>query len=280
MRFKKIKSYAKINLALNVLGKSSKLHKIESLVAFINIYDLILIKRINKKNHIVKFRGKFSKNINSNNSVTKLLRILDKKKLLQEKFHIEIVKHVPQQSGLGGGSMNAASILNYFIKEKIIFLNKEKIRSIARYLGSDVILGLTNDYQVLTSKNQTKKFKNCKKLYTLVVKPNFGCSTKAIYADVRNYETAKFNIPRKKMFNLNFLKKMSNSLEKIVLIKHPILKKIKIYLTNLYNPEFVRMTGSGSAFIAYYNSKKKCDKALRQFNKDYTKYWCISSKTI
>ena len=45
------------------------------------------------------------------------------------------------------------------------------------------------------------------------------------------------------MFNLNFLKKMSNSLEKIVLVKHPILKKIKIYLTNLYNPEFVRMTG-------------------------------------
>ena len=40
------------------------------------------------------------------------------------------------------------------------------------------------------------------------------------------------------------------------------------------------MTGSGSAFIAYYNSKKKCDTALTQFNKDYTKYWCISSKTI
>ena len=52
MQFNKIKSYAKINLALNVLGKSSKLHKIESLVAFINIYDLILIKRINKKNRL------------------------------------------------------------------------------------------------------------------------------------------------------------------------------------------------------------------------------------
>ena len=102
MRFKKIKSYAKINLALNVLGKSSKLHKIESLVAFINIYDLILIKRINKKNHIVKFRGKFSKNFGSKNSIIKLLDILDEKKLLQEKFHIEIVKYIPQQSGLGG----------------------------------------------------------------------------------------------------------------------------------------------------------------------------------
>ena len=59
MKFKKIKSYAKINLALNVIGKSSKLHKIESLVAFINIYDLILIKKIKKKNNILKFRGKF-----------------------------------------------------------------------------------------------------------------------------------------------------------------------------------------------------------------------------
>ena len=59
MTYFNIKSYAKINLALNVLGKSSKLHKIESLVAFINIYDLIMIKRINKKNHIVKFKGIF-----------------------------------------------------------------------------------------------------------------------------------------------------------------------------------------------------------------------------
>ena len=61
MKFKKIKSYAKINLALNVIGKSSKLHKIESLVAFINIYDLILIKKIKKKNHIVNLEENFQK---------------------------------------------------------------------------------------------------------------------------------------------------------------------------------------------------------------------------
>ena len=54
MKFKKIKSYAKINLALNVIGKSSELHKIESLVAFINIYDLIFIKKIKKKKSCCK----------------------------------------------------------------------------------------------------------------------------------------------------------------------------------------------------------------------------------
>ena len=33
----KIKSHAKINLALNITGKNSKLHKIESIVTFIDL---------------------------------------------------------------------------------------------------------------------------------------------------------------------------------------------------------------------------------------------------
>ena len=44
-----LKSYAKINLALNVVGKISLLHKIESIVAFVSLYDEILIKKIKSK---------------------------------------------------------------------------------------------------------------------------------------------------------------------------------------------------------------------------------------
>ena len=50
MKFNQIKSYAKINLALNVVGKTSKLHLIESIVAFIDIYDVLYIKEIKSKN--------------------------------------------------------------------------------------------------------------------------------------------------------------------------------------------------------------------------------------
>ena len=49
-----IKSYAKINLSLNVLGRiNSNLHKIETLVSFIDLNDEINIKKINKK--IIEF---------------------------------------------------------------------------------------------------------------------------------------------------------------------------------------------------------------------------------
>jgi len=46
MKFNHVKSHAKINLALNVVGKSSRLHLIESIIAFINLYDIIYIKEI------------------------------------------------------------------------------------------------------------------------------------------------------------------------------------------------------------------------------------------
>ena len=63
MKYNKIKSYAKINLALNIVGKTSNLHKIESIIAFVDLHDIILIKSIKSKKHIISFSGKFSKNI-------------------------------------------------------------------------------------------------------------------------------------------------------------------------------------------------------------------------
>ena len=280
MSFAKIKSNAKINLALNVVGKFKKLHKIESLVAFIEHHDLILIKKIRSKNNRILFNGKFSKNINSKNTVSRLFNFLERKKLINQKYLIKITKNIPQKAGMGGGSMNAANILKYFIKKKIIKLNTKRISEIAEYIGSDVILGLDTTNSILTSKKKIKRYRKCKKLFTLIVKPKFGCSTREIYSHVKKFDKAKFYNPQKKMFDLDFLKKTNNSLEKIALKKYPALNKIKFYLKNLKEPIFVRMTGSGSAFIAYYATKRQCDMAQKQFNKDHKKYWCISSKTI
>ena len=45
---------------------------------------------------------------------------MTKKLLNNTKFQIKIKKNIPQQAGLGGGSMNAANILNFLIKRKFI----------------------------------------------------------------------------------------------------------------------------------------------------------------
>ena len=277
----KIKSYAKINLALNVVGKKKKLHKIESLISFIDLHDLISLKQINKKNHIIIFKGKFSKNIGKINTVTNLLQLLDKKNLLNNrKFNIKIVKNIPQESGMGGGSMNAASLINFFINQKILKITKNELKKLTNQIGSDVILGIKPTDTILLHNGDIKKYNNNVKFYTLIVKPSFGCSTKYIYSKVRFFSKSQFSPPNQKMFEVEYLKNLNNDLEKIAFKKYPKLKTIKFFLLNTSNNTFVRMSGSGSSIVAYFRSKSACSNAYGQFKRKFSGHWCITSKTI
>ena len=90
MRCYKIKSYAKINISLGILNKlKSKFHKIESLFSFLNLHDEIFIKKINDKNHKIIFYGRFSKGISNNNTISNLLKLIEKK-LCGQKYLIKV----------------------------------------------------------------------------------------------------------------------------------------------------------------------------------------------
>ena len=147
-------------------------------------------------------------------------------------------------------------------------------------IGSDVILGIEPSSSVLLSNNKIKKFFNCPILNMLLIKPNFGCATKKIYSNVRNFTKPKFNNPKKNMFGYKFLKNQSNALEDIAISKYPQLKKIKLFLEKTNNPEFVRMTGSGSTVIAFYRSVKDCNLAKVEFKRKFKNCWLNVSKTI
>tara|TARA_B100000900_G_C20525042_1_gene693820 strand:- start:27 stop:872 length:846 start_codon:yes stop_codon:yes gene_type:complete len=277
----KIKSYAKVNLALNITGKLNKFHKIESIFSFIDLYDVIFIKKIKKSNHLISFYGKFSKSIKKKNTVSKLLDTLDKKKLLNDnKFHIKIKKNIPQKAGLGGGSMNSANILNFLDKKNFIKITQKQKINISNLVGSDVILGTKSISGILTSEGTIKRFKNCPKFHTLLVKPKFGCSTKKIYSKVKKFTKSKYNKPKKFMFSKKYLLTQENHLEKLAFSVYPKLSRIKNILIGTNNPSFVRMTGSGSVIIAYYQSKQDCDIAKVKFKRKFKNYWCNTTKTI
>ena len=188
MSISKINSYAKINLSLGVLGKlKNKLHRIESLVSFIDLHDEISIQQINKKKHKVFFYGRFSKNIPNKNTISKLLELLDRQNFLKnKKYLIKIKKNIPLKSGMGGGSMNASSVLRYFINKNKLLLNTSQISQIANKIGSDVMLGIEKKNLIL--QGNRKLFRSNKKigLYTIIIKPNFGYSTEKIYKNIKN----------------------------------------------------------------------------------------------
>ena len=277
----KIKSYAKLNVALNITGKNSSLHKIESIVVFVSLHDEIFIKKIKSKSHNILFSGKFSRNIGRNNTVSKLLEILEKKKLLKnQKFQIRINKKIPTQAGLGGGSMNAASIIKYLqIKQKINLKKNEVIKIISK-IGSDVVLGMNQKNSAIYKNNKLKIINKNFRLFALLVKPNFGCSTSKIYKNVKNFSISSLRNIKTSNLNKKFLSRLNNDLEKPAFNKYKKLKNIKNLIEKTDNVLFARMTGSGSTIIGYFNSKKTALNARKIIKKNYKNYWCNLSKTI
>ena len=282
MLISKINSYAKINLSLGVLGKlKNKLHRIESLVSFIDLHDEISIQQINKKKHKVFFYGRFSKNIPNKNTISKLLELLDRQNFLKnKKYLIKIKKNIPLKSGMGGGSMNASSVLRYFINKNKLLLNTSQISQMANKIGSDVMLGIEKKNLIL--QGNRKLFRSNKKigLYTIIIKPNFGYSTEKIYKNIKSFSKPALNKNKNKLFSVSNIISLKNDLEKVAFKKYPFLANIKQNMLNLPKVKFVRMTGSGSSLLAYFNSKKASLNAAKLLKKKYKNYWCILSKTI
>ena len=281
MKVHKLKSNAKININLNITGKSAskKIHFIESLVVFIGLSDLINIQKTNYKSHKVIFKGRFYKGITKKNTVLKLLNLLDKKKLLGKKNNkIIIKKNIPQKSGMGGGSMTAATILSFFIKKKLLNLKQAKI--CAKKISSDVILGLTNKSKILHSNGNVKEIKRKIKYTVLLIKPFYGCSTKEIFAMNKTFSKKQYFFNKKTNISDRMIVQSKNDLEISAFKKYPKLKILKNKLLENQKAEFVRMTGSGSTLVMYFKSKVSAKKALKMYKRKLNKCWCILSKII
>ena len=273
-----IKSYAKINLNLNIVSKRkiNNLHQIESLVALIDLADEIKISEIRSKKHKVIFRGKYSKGIPKFNTITHLLALLEKEKIVKKKYQILVKKNIPQKSGMGGGSMNAASILSFFLKKKI--LTKKLSEKFAKKIGSDVILGLNKFPKVYLPSGKIRVLKTRIKYYLLLVKPNFGCSTRKVFSVNKVFSKSKLG--KLKNVSKTMIINSENDLENSAFRLYPNLFKLKNKLLSWKKAEFVRMTGSGSTLVMYFNTKVSAKNALKMSKRKLNNCWCILSKVI
>ncbi len=159
-----IYSFCKINLSLRVIRKlRTGLHKIQSKVTFVNLFDIIKIKEINSEQDQIKFHGKFKHNINLKvNTISNTLDLLRKNNYLKKKkFKIYIKKNIPHSAGLGGGAMNSAVLIKFFLSTYKLNINQRKLYKIANKIGSDVLLGfkIRNTF-FMGGKKYLKRFKN------------------------------------------------------------------------------------------------------------------------
>ncbi len=242
-----MKSYAKINLDLKVLGKRNDgYHNLESKMVLINFYDLITIKK--SKKMIVDSKIE-------NDITLKILNNLKNKNLIRNNYKVKIKKKIPIGAGLGGGSSNAALLLNYLNKKEMHLSNSDLIKISAEF-GSDIPFFINNKNAIIKGKGEILtpyEYKLEKNI--LIVNPNIFISTKNIF------------------LNYNHEKHEYNDLVPTIYKLYPNLKKIIDDLNNLFNVEF-KITGSGSTFYLIANKSKL--KKIKKNLKNTGYFTCIT----
>ena len=283
----KLKSFCKINLLLRVVKRlKNGYHNISSLITFCDLHDVISISETNLLEDKISFSGRFRKKINlDSNTVTKVLHYLRKKKFLkQQSFRINIKKNIPHGSGLGGGSSNAAVLLNFFKSKMRLKISEKEIVKIAYKIGSDVPIILKKKNTILTGKkNQFLRINNKFNLNIIIVYPNIYCSTEEIYKRNKKFSSNKPSLKhliKNKNKLIDSLQNENNDLEQIVTKLYPQIRNLINFIRIQDGCYFSRITGSGSACIGIFSDKRKAVFAQKLIKLKFPKYWSMRSKTI
>ena len=270
-----IRSYAKINLCLNITGKRKDgYHELDMVMVPISLHDSLVVDLLKKSpDNFVTVDdfsiGSFNYNL-ATFSIDKLRSIYH----FDEKFRILIHKVIPIQAGLGGGSSNAACSLKAVNDLLNLGASDEELMEIGKTLGCDIPFfvkckparckGLGEILEPIEIKNN---------YYVLIVKPEAGCSTREVYLAADSMDLPVCNVD-------NVIKalhegdddllaaNMGNALQAPAI---SLVPQIQTIINELHDCglKIVQQTGSGSAVFALSTDKKLLKRVLKQFENKY-----------
>ena len=270
-----IRSYAKINLCLNITGKREDgYHELDMVMLPISLHDSLVIAKLEKATDnfvtVDDFSiGSFTYNL-ATFSIDKLQSIYH----FDQKFRILIHKVIPIQAGLGGGSSNAACSLKAVNTLLKLGASDEQLMEIGKTLGCDIPFfikckparckGIGEIVEPIEIKNN---------YYVLLVKPEPGCSTKEIYqvADTMDLPVCNVDNVIKALRDGDdelLANSVSNALQEPAISMVPVIRSIIDELKEA-GLKIVQMTGSGSAVFALSTDKKLLKKVFRQLENKY-----------
>ena len=268
------KSFAKINLSLDVLGRlENGYHEVQMVMQTVSVFDLVTVTRIN---HGIELSTNLPYlPIDHNNIAYKAAEEFFKYTGIKEGVSIDISKRIPVGAGLAGGSSNASAVLKAMNKLFNAGLSLKELCSIGVNIGADVpycILGGTRLAEGIGEKlSPLPKMPRCS---IVLVKPSFSISTKAVYEkidscnDYRHPETANLIKGLKNADLSEITSAMGNVLEEVSIAEHPIIGQVKEELRSL-GAIAAQMSGSGPTVFGIF---KTYDEARRAKNELWGKY--------
>nr|WP_293993971.1 4-(cytidine 5'-diphospho)-2-C-methyl-D-erythritol kinase [uncultured Fusobacterium sp.] len=256
---------AKINLGLNVYKKDeSGYHELDTIMLPIDLkdeLDILIFERIGNLKIVCSDENI---PIDEKNILYKTYKLFFKKiKKENLEINVNLKKNIPSEAGLGGGSSDAAFFLKVLNEYYDDYFNIEDLKKIAFEIGSDVPFFLENKASRIFGKGEkTNILESILETNLILLKPNFGISTKLAYETFDELKEVKYSnldeIEKGILTNDIYLieKNVENCLEQAVQNNENIRILKSSLKAILPNKKFF-MTGSGSVFFAFISENEK-----------------------
>lgn len=276
----KNKSFAKINLMLNVVGRNEDgYHELEMVTVPVDLFDTIDIefskkmKMTSNKHYIPNDRR---------NTVIDAIETMRDRYHFKENFKIKLVKNTPTRGGMGGGSSNAASVIKMVNEMLNLNMSFDEMMEIAETVGSDVPFTLFGKPALVKGIGEKLEAIDVNlDFYIFIVKPAKGVSTPQLFKklDINNLKhyDAKTVIKALEDGNYDlFVKSLGNSMEDAAIKTVPAIKQAKKDLLE-FGFDVALMSGAGSSVFGITQNKQLVMDAVGHF---YDKYDFIKKSKI
>ncbi|GFZ31277.1 4-diphosphocytidyl-2-C-methyl-D-erythritol kinase [Clostridium zeae] len=271
-----LKAYAKINIALDVVGKREDgYHLLRMIMQTIDLYDVIHInKELSCDDIIITCDNPFIPT-DSRNLCYKAAKLFKEKYNISNGVKIDIIKKIPMSAGMAGGSTDAAAVIKGMNDIFEINATEEELLALGLQIGADVPYCMKGGTALCEGiGEQIKPLKPFKNYILVVVKPPFGVSTKEVYGllDIKRiYKHPRVNnlIHEMNCGNIKFVaENMKNVLENVTIRKHPLIKGIKDSMINL-GCLGTLMSGSGPTVFAFFEDMVKAQNCYEKMKERY-----------
>ncbi|WP_250675390.1 4-(cytidine 5'-diphospho)-2-C-methyl-D-erythritol kinase [Paraclostridium ghonii] len=279
-----LKSRAKINLSIDVLGKREDgYHIVEMIMQTIDLYDKLKITEIEENTILIKSNS-LDIPLNEDNIMYKAAKLLKSGFSIEKGVEISIEKNIPVAAGMAGGSSNGAAVLVGLNKLWNLGLSEEGLKEIGLKLGADVPFCITGGSAL--AQGIGEELTNIKglpeDLNILVCKPDIFVSTKEVYQSL-NMDKIKRRPQNENLIgalekeDIKFISQnMTNVLEEVTSLKYTEIRQIEdIMIKNKSLGSM--MSGSGPTVFGLFDNKDCAIKAKEELLAKYNQVYLVKS---
>jgi 4-diphosphocytidyl-2-C-methyl-D-erythritol kinase len=277
-----IKSYAKINLLLDVYGKRDDgFHDLRMIMQSISLHDDLYFS-INASDTLTLTCDKPDFPTNERNIMAKIYQALKKYYPAIKGLSVDVKKHIPIAAGLAGGSSNGAAMIKALAELFKLHLSPKTIQDICCQFGSDLSFAYHGGSAFAQGRGEQLQTIKLPTFSALLVNPGFGVSTADVFKGLRadDYATKDnylINLLVKKAdISVNdIIKSTYNDLEPSSFRLNSQIKTVNDALLKA-GAIFSMMSGSGASCFGLFADDQALQQAYEQLQLVYPHCYIVN----